>query len=79
MFKVTHDKHRGPLSLIRVLNGNLKRDDKVITSANPSEIVTKLYEPLADEYREISEVGSGDVAVCAGLKVGKCKIIPVNP
>lgn len=67
---MTHDKRKGPLSLIRVLNGKLKRNDKVTTSSSPSEIVTKLYEPLADEYREIDEVDCGDVAVCAGLKVG---------
>lgn len=69
VFKVTHDKHKGPLSLIRVFNGSLKRGDKITTTTGPAEIVTKLYEPLADEYREISEVGSGNVAVCAGLKV----------
>lgn len=69
VFKVTHDKQRGALSIIRMLNGKLKKGDKVTTSNGHSEIVQRIFEPLADEYREINEVNQGNVAICAGLKV----------
>lgn len=69
VFKVMHDKQRGALSLVRILNGTLKKGDKVTTSNGKSEIVQKIYEPLADEYREIDDVHCGNVGICAGLKV----------
>lgn len=64
-----HDKRRGELSLVRVLNGTLKRNDKVTTSNGNAEVVQRIYEPLADEYREIDQVERGNVGICAGLKV----------
>lgn len=69
VFKVMHDKQRGALSLVRILNGTLKKGDKITTSNGNSEIVQRIYEPLADEYREITQVDQGNVGICAGLKV----------
>ncbi|XP_004535636.1 ribosome-releasing factor 2, mitochondrial [Ceratitis capitata] len=68
VFKIVHDKQRGALTLVRVFRGELKKGSRLITTRNTSEVVNKLYEPLADEYREISSVPGGDVAICAGLK-----------
>lgn len=64
-----HDKQKGALSLVRVLNGTLKKGDKVTISNGSSETIQRIYEPLADEYREINDVSQGNVAICAGLKV----------
>lgn len=64
-----HDKQRGALSLVRVLNGTLKKGEKITTSNGSSEVVQKIYEPLADEYREIDHIDRGNVGICAGLKV----------
>lgn len=69
VFKVTHDKQKGALSLIRILSGKLRKGSKVVSSRGISENVPKLYEALADEYREIQEIGEGDIAICGGLKV----------
>lgn len=69
VFKVTHDKQKGALSLVRIINGKLRKGSKLVTSRGNNESLPKLYEALADEYREIQEVGEGDIAVCAGLKV----------
>lgn len=69
VFKVTHDKQRGPLSLVRMFRGKLKKGAKVVTSSGASETVQRLYEPLADEYREVDMVEAGNVAILAGLKV----------
>lgn len=70
-----HDKHRGALSLVRILNGKLKKGDRVTISNGISETVQRIYEPLADEYREIDQVDRGNVGICAGLKV----CLSVNP
>lgn len=66
-----HDKQRGPLSLVRVLNGTLKKGDRVTTAKSSGEAIQRIYEPLADEYRDIDSVSVGNVGVCAGLKVRK--------
>lgn len=69
VFKVTHDKQRGPLSLVRVLRGKLKKGEKISTvKGTGSEVVQRIYDPLADEYKEVSYINAGDVGVCAGLK-----------
>lgn len=69
VFKVMHDKQRGPLSLVRVLNGTLRKGDKVTTATSAGEMIQRIYEPLADEYRDIDDINVGNVGVCAGLKV----------
>lgn len=69
VFKVMHDKQRGALSLVRILNGKMKKGEKVVTSNGYSEVVQRIYEPLADEYREMTAIERGNVGICAGLKV----------
>lgn len=68
VFKVMHDKQRGPLSLVRVFRGELKKGAKVTTSKGSTENIQRIYEPLADEYKETNIIGPGNVCVCAGLK-----------
>ncbi|XP_058817952.1 ribosome-releasing factor 2, mitochondrial [Topomyia yanbarensis] len=68
VFKVTHDKQRGPLSLIRVFRGSLKKGSKIVTDKGTSETVQRMYAPWADEYREISSISAGNIGLCAGLK-----------
>ena len=78
VFKVTHDKQRGPLSLVRIFRGELKRGARVTTSKSAGENVQRIYEPLADDYKEIELVGAGNVCVCAGLKNTKTGDILVS-
>ncbi|KAH8407354.1 hypothetical protein KR215_007669 [Drosophila sulfurigaster] len=68
VFKIVHDKQRGALTLVRLIRGELKRGMRLTCSSGQAEVVSKIYEPLADEYREVSSVQAGDVAICAGLK-----------
>ncbi|KAH8264072.1 hypothetical protein KR038_002205 [Drosophila bunnanda] len=68
VFKIVHDKQRGPLTLMRILRGEIKRGMRLISARGQAEVVSKLYEPLADEYREVSSLQAGDVVLCAGLK-----------
>lgn len=67
-----HDKKLGALSLVRVLNGTLSKGDKVRTTNHDQsdETVLRIFEPLADEYSEITSVSRGNVGICAGVKVG---------
>lgn len=78
VFKVTHDKQRGPLSLVRILRGELKSGARVTTSAGTGENVQRIYEPLADEYKETEVMGAGNVCVCSGLKSTKTGDILVS-
>lgn len=71
-----HDKRRGALSLVRMLSGSLQVGAKVRTSAGSNEVVERIYEPLADEYKEITSVDRGNVAICSGLKVGTAPSVP---
>jgi elongation factor G len=71
VFKVTHDKQRGALSLIRIYRGELKKGARITTSNGSVENVQRLYDPLADEYKEIELASAGNVVVCSGLKSTK--------
>lgn len=73
---MVHDKQRGPLSLVRVLSGKIRKGSKVTMekeSMMHTENVHRIYEPLADEYREITEIGCGDVAIFGGLNVERLR------
>lgn len=58
-----------------MLRGKLKKSSKIITAKGVSENVQRIYEPLADEYREISEIDCGNVAILAGLKVNIYRLL----
>uniref|UniRef100_A0A182QEH8 Ribosome-releasing factor 2, mitochondrial n=1 Tax=Anopheles farauti TaxID=69004 RepID=A0A182QEH8_9DIPT len=68
VFKVTHDKQRGPITMIRAFRGIVKKGSRFITAAGSSETIQRIYEPLADEYREIDSFGAGNIGLCAGPK-----------
>ncbi|XP_058056639.1 ribosome-releasing factor 2, mitochondrial [Anopheles bellator] len=68
VFKVTHDKQRGPITMIRAFRGVLKKNSKFFTAAGSTETVQRIYEPLADEYREIDSFSAGNIGLCAGPK-----------
>uniref|UniRef100_A0A182M335 Ribosome-releasing factor 2, mitochondrial n=1 Tax=Anopheles culicifacies TaxID=139723 RepID=A0A182M335_9DIPT len=68
VFKVTHDKQRGPITMIRAFRGMAKKGSKFITATGGSETIQRIYEPLADEYREIDSFGAGNIGLCAGPK-----------
>uniref|UniRef100_A0A182NE67 Ribosome-releasing factor 2, mitochondrial n=1 Tax=Anopheles dirus TaxID=7168 RepID=A0A182NE67_9DIPT len=68
VFKVTHDKQRGPITMIRAFRGTVRKGSRFITAAGSSETIQRIYEPLADEYREIDAFGAGNIGLCAGPK-----------
>uniref|UniRef100_A0A182IQ15 Ribosome-releasing factor 2, mitochondrial n=1 Tax=Anopheles atroparvus TaxID=41427 RepID=A0A182IQ15_ANOAO len=68
VFKVTHDKQRGPITMIRAFRGTAKKGSKFITTNGTSETIQRIYEPLADEFREIDSFAAGNIGLCAGPK-----------
>lgn len=66
------------MTLVRVFRGDMKKGMRMVTNSGVAETLQKIYEPLADEYREISEVSAGGVGVCSGLKVSVYIIVFKN-
>ncbi|XP_060057035.1 ribosome-releasing factor 2, mitochondrial isoform X2 [Erinaceus europaeus] len=68
-FKVLHDKHRGPLVLVRVYSGTLKPQSAVHNiSGNCTERISRLLLPFADQHIEIPALTAGNIALTVGLK-----------
>ncbi|CAH2011231.1 unnamed protein product [Acanthoscelides obtectus] len=68
-FKVTHDKHKGPLVFFRIYNGTLNKGQKIYSIQQEcSEQAGKLYIAFADDFEEVESVKNGNIAVLTGLK-----------
>ncbi|KAH3854404.1 hypothetical protein DPMN_096946 [Dreissena polymorpha] len=77
-FKIVHDKHRGALTYVRVYQGVLKAGESIYNmNLNTVEKIGKqdLFQVNADEYRQVKEVGAGNIACVGGLNdVRPCNI-----
>lgn len=61
-FKVTYDKHRGRMVLLRALSGRLEsRSPFFNTTKGKKEQPTRLLRILADKYEEVESVETGDI------------------
>lgn len=72
IFKITHHKRLGPLSYVRVYNGQLVRGQNLINlNTKKREIIKRIYRPFADDLTgEISPdqvVSKSDIVILAGL------------
>lgn len=69
VFKIVHDKRRGPITFFRIYSGNIKKGQKLYNvTREQSEQCIHLYVACADDYEEVAEVGYGNIAAVAGLK-----------
>ncbi|XP_072745297.1 ribosome-releasing factor 2, mitochondrial [Anoplolepis gracilipes] len=69
VFKIVHDKQRGPITFFRIYSGNMKKGQKLYNmTREQSEQCTRLYLACADDYEEVAEVGLGNIAAVGGLK-----------
>lgn len=69
IFKIVHDKQRGPITFFRIYSGNMKKGQKLYNvTREQSEQCTRLYVACADDYEEATEVSYGNVAAVSGLK-----------
>ncbi|KAK3876216.1 hypothetical protein Pcinc_018969 [Petrolisthes cinctipes] len=69
-FKSTHDTQRGGLlTFIRIYSGTLSKGQRVYNlSQQETERVGRVLIAFADEYKEVSSVGPGNIVVVTGLK-----------
>lgn len=69
-FKVQRQPGMGPLVFVRVYSGVLRSKMPVLNSTQQVvERPSKLVQVLADQVREVDEVGAGHIAAFAGMKV----------
>ncbi|TGZ49159.1 ribosome-releasing factor 2, mitochondrial isoform X1 [Temnothorax longispinosus] len=69
VFKIVHDKQRGPITFFRIYSGNMKKGQKLYNvTREQSEQCTRLYVACADDYKEMAEVSYGNIAAVSGLK-----------
>jgi elongation factor G len=70
VFKIIHDKQRGPIYFFRVYTGSLKKKQSYYNiHKEKMENCGRLYSVYADDYEEISEVMSGNIGALTGFKV----------
>lgn len=71
-FKVIHDKQKGALVFFRIYSGKFLKGQKIYNvSKERSEQTTRLYVAYADDFKEVSEITNGNIAVVTGLKVSR--------
>ena len=69
VFKIIHDKQRGPITFFRIYTGIMTKGQKIYNVQREQvEQGAKLYAAYADDYEEISEIGKGNIAALTGLK-----------
>lgn len=69
VFKIVHDKQKGPITFFRIYSGSMKKGQKLYNvTREQSEQCTRLYVACADDYKEMTEVSYGNIAAVSGLK-----------
>ncbi|XP_012272138.1 ribosome-releasing factor 2, mitochondrial [Orussus abietinus] len=69
VFKIVHDKQRGPISFFRIYTGKLTKSQKVYNvQREKTEVIGRLYTAYADNYEEIPEINHGNIVAVTGLK-----------
>jgi elongation factor G len=68
-FKIMNDPYVGKLTFFRVYSGTVKQGDAVLNARRGArERIGRLVMMHANKREEISEVSTGDIAACIGLK-----------
>ena len=68
-FKLVHHKHHGPLTFMRLYEGELKSGMSIYNvNRECTEKVTRVLQVYADEHKEISHASSGNIVAVSGLK-----------
>lgn len=68
VFKIVHDKYKGRITFIRIYSGSLERGQRLYNlNRKTSERITSLLIAYADDFEEVSKLGSGHIAAVTGL------------
>ena len=68
-FKIVHHKERGALTFLRIYGGLMTSGQHMYNvNLGTSERISRLLQVNADEFRDIKELGPGNIVCVAGLK-----------
>lgn len=68
-FKVSHDKHRGALTFLRLYSGSLKSGASLFNiNRQATEKTSRLLQVYADEFHDLSQAVAGNIVAVAGLR-----------
>lgn len=68
-FKIIHDKQRGALTFLRIYTGSLTNNSSIYNvNRECSEKITRLLQVNADEMRDLSSSGAGNIVAVSGMK-----------
>lgn len=68
-FKIAHQKHKEPLTFVRLYSGDLRPGTEIYNvNRERTEFVSKLFLPHSDEMQEVSVIHAGNIGVLGGLK-----------
>ena len=68
-FKIPYCIHQGVLTYVRVYSGTLKEGDSVYNiSRNVTEKVTRIAIAYSNDFKQVNQVGCGQIAVISGFK-----------
>lgn len=77
-FKIIHDKQRGALTFLRIYGGLINSGQHLYNvNLGVQEKISRLLQVYADEYKDIKELGPGNIVCVAGLK--EVIFLIVNP
>ena len=69
LFKVKYDKKLGPLFFIRIYEGEIKPNIKLLNySKNKEEHIERIYKVFGNDYTEIRSAKKGDIVALSGLQ-----------
>lgn len=69
LFKIKYDKRYGSLFFIRIYEGELKSNAKLINySKNKEEKVDKIFKVFGNDYTEVKSAKKGDIVALNGLQ-----------
>ena len=68
-FKIIHHPTKGVLTYVRIYSGTLKEGDSVYNiSRNVTEKVTRIAIAYSNDFKQVNQVGCGQIAVISGFK-----------
>lgn len=69
LFKVKYDKKLGPLFFVRIYDGEIKPNIKLLNySKNKEEQIDRIYKVFGDDYTEVRTAKKGDIVALSGLQ-----------
>lgn len=68
-FKIIHDRHRGPLTFLRLYSGVMKAGDSIYNvNKEVMEKPSRLIHVYSNEYHDVTTASAGNIICIAGLK-----------